>query len=175
MPHLMSPTAVAALLLLAATVDYMSIGPNSLRDRIAFLLALPAIREGWDGSKLDAWTVDKLTALIDSALKSPVVTGSYVAAASARLTLSVAIGCLAIYAVGALMPDKMAAKFGRWAALKFPTGKLHRINTKLWVLAVLLGMLADLPGGNVGLLLTAAVESLVAITATLPITLFGVS
>jgi hypothetical protein len=56
----MSPTATALVLLLALVVDYMSVGPNSIRDRIAFLLAVPAIREGFNGSPLDGWTVDLL-------------------------------------------------------------------------------------------------------------------
>ncbi|MCX4474773.1 hypothetical protein OOK41_31430 [Micromonospora sp. NBC_01655] len=44
---------MAILLLLAIVVDYMSIGPNSLRDRAAFFMALPAIREGFNGSPED--------------------------------------------------------------------------------------------------------------------------
>ena len=57
MVHLMSPTATAILLVLALIIDYMSVGPNSLRDRLAFLMGVAAIREGFNGSPLDRWTV----------------------------------------------------------------------------------------------------------------------
>lgn len=173
MHHVMSPTGVAVLLLLALVVDYMSVGPDSLRDRLAFLMALPAIREGFDGSPLDAWTVGALSSLIDS-LKG-MAEGAYIAGAITSVVLSAAIGCLAIYAVGALLPDKASAKLGRFASIKFPSSAMHRINVKLWVLAILLGLMADLPGGFVGTVLTWAVDGLVTLSASIPFTLFGVS
>lgn len=169
--HLMTPTTVAVLLLLAVAVDYMSIGPNSLRDRLAFLLALPAIREGFDGSPLDKWTVGALSGLIDQAKR--MTGGAYIAGATTSYVLGAAIGLLAVYAIGALLPDKTSRKLGRWAGVKLPAGSLHRLNTKLWALAVVLGMLCDLPGGLVGDTVRVLVDALTGLTAGLPELLFG--
>jgi hypothetical protein len=48
------------LLLLALVVDYMSVGPNSIRDRLAFLMGLVAVREGFNGSPLDDFVAQQL-------------------------------------------------------------------------------------------------------------------
>lgn len=171
MNHVMSPTGVAVLLLMALVVDWMSVGPNSIRDRLAFLLALPAIREGFDGSPLDQWTVGALSNLID-ALKST-AGGSYIAGAVTGVVLSAAIGILAIYTVGVLLPDRLSKKLGRFAALTFPESGIYRLNAKLWLCAILLGLLADLPGGAVGGILTGAVAALTEVVQPLPNLLFG--
>lgn len=173
MHHVMSPTGVAVLLMLALVVDYLSVGPNSIRDRLAFLMALPAIREGFNGSPLDQWTVGALSSVIDKAKE--MADGAYIAGAITSVTLGAAVGVLAIYTVGALMPDKFAKKFGRFAAIKFPTSAIHRLNYKLWGCAALLGMLSDLPTGLVGTTLTWVVDFLVSVAASIPFTLFGVS
>lgn len=173
MQHVMSPTGVAVLLLLALVVDYMSVGPNSIRDRLAFLMGVAAIREGFNGSPLDAWTVGALSRLIDT-LKG-MADGAYIAGAVTSVVLGAGVGVLAIYTVGALLPTKASKRLGRFASINFPTSGLHRINYQLWLLAALLGMLADLPGGMVGDMLTAAVDFLVTVNASIPFTLFGVS
>lgn len=171
MQHEMSPTGVAVLLLLALVVDYMSIGPNSMRDRLAFLIALPVVREGFDDSPLDEWTVDALGTLIDSLLK--MTKGAYIAGASTNAIIGAAVGILFIYTIGALLPDRFSNKLGRFATLSFPTSPMKRINVKLWICAIFLGMLADLPRGLVGDVLTMFVDFLVSVTAFLPETLFG--
>jgi hypothetical protein len=171
--HFMSPTGVAVLLLLALVTDYLSVGPNSIRDRLAFLLALPAIHEGFDGSPLDNWTVGALTRVIDTA--KHMTGGAYIAGAVTSAVLGAAVGVLAIYTVGALMPDKFSARLGRFAAISFPTSAMYRINYKLWSCATLLGLLSDLPGGSVGGLLRAAITMLTGAAIAVPFTLFGVS
>jgi hypothetical protein len=173
MQHVMSPTGVAVLLLLAIVVDYMSVGPDSLRDRIAFLMAVPAIREGFDGSPLDAWTVGWLSSIIDT-LKG-MADGAYIAGATTSVLVGAVIGVAAIYAVACLLPDRASKKLGRFAAMRFPTSAMYRINIKLWILAILIGLCADLPSGIVGDWLTWAVDGLVTLSATIPFTLFGVS
>lgn len=172
MQHTMSPTGVAVLLLLALVVDYMSIGPNSMRDRLAFLIALPVVREGFDDSPLDKWTVDALGQLIDTLLK--MTDGAYIAGASINAIVGAAVGVLFIYTIGALLPDKFSTKLGRFATLSFPTSPMKRINIKLWICAIFLGMLADLPRGLIGDLLTMFVDFLVTVTAFIPSVLFGV-
>lgn len=169
--HQMTPTAVAILLGLALIVDYLSIGPNSIRDRLAFLLALPAVYEGFNGSPLDQWTVGLLSAGIDQ-LKE-MGKGAYIAGAITSTVLGAAVGVLAIYTAGALMPDKFSKRFGRFAALKFPTSPMHRLNYKLWVCAFLLGMLSDLTHGLVGQTVTGCIVALDNVVAPVPSLLFG--
>ncbi len=167
----LGPTGVAALLLLALVVDWMSFGPNSIRDRLAFLMGLVAIRAGFNGSPLDVWTVDAARGGIDT-LKN-MAGGAYIAGAATNLVLSILVGCLAIYTVGCLLPDKAQAKLGPFAKISFPTSPLHRINTKLWVLAILLGLLGDLPGGIVGGILNGSIAALTEVFQPLPNLLFG--
>lgn len=167
----MSPTAVAILLLLALIVDYMSIGPNSLRDRMAFLLAVPAIREGFDGSPADRWTVTALGGVIRSLLDS--TGGAYIAGASVNAIIGVAIGLLWIYVIGCMLPVKASKKLGRFATLTWPQSSLYRLNGRLWLAAVLLGMMSDLPGGLVGDLTRTLVDVVTRLVAPLPALLFG--
>ncbi|MFF0721361.1 hypothetical protein [Micromonospora sp. NPDC003816] len=167
----MSPTAVAVLLLLALVVDYMSVGPNSLRDRLAFFLAVPAIYEGFNESPLDQWTVGTATAFIEKLLDA--TGGAYIAGASINAILGALVGLLWIYTIGCLLPVKASKKLGRFATLTFPQSPLYRINTRLWIAAILLGMLSDLPGGLVGDLTRGSIDLLTWLVAPLPALLFG--
>lgn len=167
----MSPTAVGVTILLALLVDYMSVGPNSVRDRVAFLIAVPAIREGFDGSPLDRETVQAASAGIEQLLAS---TGNaYIAGASVNAILGTAIGILWIYVIGCLMPVKASKRLGRFATLSFPQSGLQRLNGRLWLFAVILGMMSDLPGGAVGDATRSLVDLLTAVVAPLPAFLFG--
>lgn len=174
MAHAMSPTGVAVLLLLALTIDWMSIGPDSFRDRIAFVMGIAAVREGWNGSQLDQWTVNLFSNFIEQ-LKATAGGGAYIAGATTSAVLSAAIACLAIYAVGCLLPTKASAKLGKFANLTFPTSASKHINSKLWVLAIILGLLSDLAGGLVGEIVNGAIDGAAQVCAGLPQTLFGVS
>ena len=180
----MSPTGVFAILLLALVVDWMSIGPNSVRDRIAFLLALPAIQVGWDGSPLDRWTVQMLTTWIDEAKNTG---NSTLAQASTSMVLGVLVAVLAVYCVGCLLPEKTAVTLGDFAKHSFTKAggaavprvpgaraSKYRLNTRLWLCAIFLGMLADLPGGIVGTILRAFIDADTKIVAPIPNFLFGV-
>ncbi|MFY1658591.1 hypothetical protein [Micromonospora sp. WMMD1274] len=171
MAHTMSPTAVAILLLLALIVDYMSIGPNSLRDRLAFVMAVPALKEGFDGSPADQKTVAAAGGAIQSLLDS--TGGAYIAGASVNAILGVAIGLLWIYAIGCLLPIKSSKKLGRFATLSWPQSPLYRINWKMWTVAALLGMMSDLPNGLVGDLTRTLLEIVTSLVAPLPALLFG--
>jgi hypothetical protein len=182
--HLMSPTAVAILLLLALVVDWMSFGPNSIRDRIAFCLALPAISEGFNGGPLDRWTVEALSSAIDR-LKAA-GGDSYVAGANTERVIAALVGILFIYTLGCLAPERWSNKLGPYARLAFSKGggavgvggpvgggAKRRLNWRLWLCAGLLGVLAELPGGLVGELLHTFVSILDAVAAPLPAFLFG--
>lgn len=173
MVHIMSPTATAILLLLALLIDYMSVGANSLRDRLAFLMGVAAIREGFNGSPADRWTVGMATKGIEMLLDSPPVSGSYMAGASINALVGFGVAALFIYTVGCLMPVKWAKKMGRFATWTFPQSPIMRINWKLWIAAILLGMLADLPTGFIGGLTEGSVVFLTGLFAPLPEWLFG--
>lgn len=169
----LTPTGVAVLLMLALVVDYMSIGPGSIRDRIAFFMALPAISQGFSGGPLEHWTVDKVGAFID-ALKG-MAEGSYIAGATTEVIIGVAVGVLAIYTVGVLLPVKASKKLGGFAKLNWGNSAAGRLNTKLWVSAALLGVLADLPRGLVGEVLRGGIGFLTSWVGILPGALFGAS
>lgn len=171
--HVMSPTGTAVLLFLALVVDYMSVGPNSLRDRLAFLMGVAAIRDGFNGSPADRWTVGMATRGIELLLDSPPVSGSYLAGAAVNVLVGAAVGLLFIYTVGCLLPLKAAKKVGRFATLTFPQSPVYRINWKLWIAAILLGMLADLPAGFIGGLTEGSVVFLTGLFAPLPEWMFG--
>lgn len=183
--HLMSPTAVAILLLLALVIDWMSFGPNSIRDRIAFCLALPAISEGFNGGPLDRFTVEALGAAIDR-LKAA-GGDSYIAGANTGRVIAALVGILFLYTIGVLMPEKWSNKLGPYARLAFSRtgggvvsvtgpaggGAKRRLNWRLWACAALLGVLVELPGGLVGELLRTFVSVLDAVASPLPAFLFG--
>lgn len=169
--HLMTPTAVAVLLLMALTLDYMTVGPAWLRDRAAFLFALVAIREGFNGSPLDAWTVGALSSLVQQLLDS--TDGAYIAGAAVNVVLGAAVACVGVYTVGQLMPVKFAKKLGRFAALKFRASPTHQLNVSLWVCAALLGLMLDLPGGQAGVVLRWLYDIDLHLVAPLPGQLFG--
>ncbi|MCX5066884.1 hypothetical protein OOJ91_13615 [Micromonospora lupini] len=169
--HTMSPTTVAILLLLALLIDWMSVGPNSLRDRLAFIIAVPTIREGFDGSPLDQWTVETLSKLVQSLLDS--TGGAYIAGASINFVLGAGIALLWIYAVGCMLPIKLSKKLGRFATLSFPASGLRRLNAPLWIVAILLGLMSDLPGGLVGDTARALIDAAATLVAPWPAMLFG--
>ncbi|WP_431895901.1 hypothetical protein [Micromonospora haikouensis] len=171
MEHTMSPTAVAILLLLAIVVDYMSIGPNSLRDRLAFIMAVPAIKEGFDGSPADQKTVAALGGIIEGLLDS--TGGAYIAGASVNAVLGVGIGLLWIYTIGCMLPVKTSKKLGRFATLTWPQSPLYRLNGKMWLVAAILGMMSDLPGGLIGDLTRSLLDIVTGLVAPLPALLFG--
>ncbi|MBB5872000.1 hypothetical protein F4553_005379 [Allocatelliglobosispora scoriae] len=171
--HLLSPAGVASMLILAFVIDYLSIGPDNWRDKVAFLIALPMLRMGFDGGPLDTWTVGALSGAID-ALKAA-GGGSYIAGAATHFVVSALVACLAIYAAGALMPDKLSTRLGAFARLSFPTTPQRRVNWKLWAIAALLGMMADLTAGAIGGILDHVLDWLSVGVSWLPGFLFGIS
>lgn len=173
-PHFMTPTTVGVTLLLALMIDFSSFGPNSLRDRIAFVLATPAIREGFDGSPADQWTVQWLRRGIESLLDSPPVSGSYLAGASANVLIGVVISVLWLYVVLCMLPAKpLTKRLGRAAAITFPASAQWRLNLPLWACAIALGLMADLPAGMVGSVCRASIDVLIAPITGLVVWLFG--
>ncbi|GAA2696602.1 hypothetical protein Apa02nite_068200 [Actinoplanes palleronii] len=171
MQHHMSPTAVAILFLLALVVDWMSVGPNSIRDRVAFFFALAAVREGFNGSPLDRWTVGFLGGIIQQLLDA--TKGAYIAGAIVSTVIGAAVGILWIYTVGCVLPVKAGKKLGRFATLSFPQSPLYRLNVQMWVIAFLLGMLSDLPHGAIGSMTASSIDLVTSVVAPLPAYLFG--
>jgi hypothetical protein len=175
MPHMMSPTATAALLLIALIIDYMSVGANSIRDRLAFLMATAAFREGFDGSPADAATVGFASDGIGMLLRNPITSGSYLAGASAAVLVGVLVVVAFLYALSCLAPNKWQKQLGRMATANFPASGLHKINWKLWGLAAILGMTADLPQGMAGVIIEACVVFLTGLFGPFIFWLLGVA
>jgi len=167
----MSPTGVFVVLMLALLIDYLSVGRDSIRDRVAFLLAVAGFRDGFDGSPLDRWTVQRLSDFIGALLEK---TGdAYIAGTNINIAVGAMVGLLGIYGMACLIPSRASKRLGRWVTLSFPTSAMGRINWKLWVVAFLLGILADLGRGVIGEAVEFFVESMTWIAAPLVILLFG--
>lgn len=169
----MSPTGVAVLLLLAFAIDYVSIGPNWLRDRIAFTMYIAAIYEGFNGSRIDTWTLERLTGTIRWALDQPIFTGAYIVGASASAIVGVSIGATWVYGLGCLLPNKASKRLGRFATINFPPSGVWAINGRLLTVAVLLGLFGDVPVAWVGDVTSGTNEALAALYAPLPGLLLG--
>lgn len=169
----MSPTGVAALFLLALMVDYAAFLPTALGDRLAFCLALVAIRVGFNDSQLDKWTVERLEAFIDFAKDA--AGDAYIANAVTSQVLGIFVGILFFYVVGCMVPDRFSSRLGRYATLGFPPGKPRSINYKLWLCAFGLGLMGELPNGWIGDLTMFFIGLFTAICTPLPNLIFGVS
>lgn len=168
--RVLSPTGVCVMIILAFVVDYLSVGPNSLRDRLAFVLAIVALHDGFDGSPLDRWTVGILESLVGQLLS---MTGdAYIAGASINIVIGAGVGIVWIYAIGCMLPEK-TPRAGRYAALTWPTAPQFRINVKLWGIALILGMLSDLPQGAVGAMSRGLFDLVAGLVAPIPSFLFG--
>lgn len=184
-PPALSAAGIFALMLCALLVDYASVGPEWLRDRLAFLMGLTAIRLGWDGSIFDKYTVDTITAWIDEAKRTG---NTQLAAARTEDVFKVLVGLLFLYCLGCLLPTKASAKLGRYALLAFtpasarpgmggpggPGGSRYRLNLRLWACAWLLGVLAELSGGLTGGALAQLISLCVRLLTPIPAWFFGV-
>ena len=172
MTHLMTPTGVFFVLALAVTIDALSVGPDSIRDRVAFFLAVPAIYEGFNGSPVDQWTIEKLSALIDQAKEAG--TGTYIAGAATQAILGIGVFVVVVLTIGVLLPMKASAKLGKFAAYTFKVKDSSRLNWKLWGSAAIIGMFCDLPMGWFGDLVVSCVVALDGFVSILPGSLMGI-
>lgn len=171
-------SAVTIIFCLAAAfgLDYGGVGPD-IREKIALLIAAPAIRAGWDGSSVDQWTVGALRSVLSSGLQA---TGPVVAvAALVDAVLIITVCGSAVWSLGMLWPSKLGGKrMGKFATLSL-AGKhsgLRKINPTIWVNAFILGIMADLiPGGLFGDGLRGILDMLGPICNSLPGFLVGVS
>ena len=169
--HEMTPTGVAVLLLLAIAIDYISIGPNWLRDRIAFLMGIAAIYEGFNNSTLDHWTLARVTDVIQWALDQ---TGdAYIAGASAAAVVGILVGAVWLYGLGCILPAAASKKVGRIATVTFPPSGVWAVNWRLWAVAAALGLLGDVPVGWVGDVTAGTDRLLASLWAPLPGLLLG--
>jgi hypothetical protein len=171
--HQMSPTGVAVLLLLAVAIDYISIGPNYIRDRIAFTMYIAAFYEGFNGSKLDSWTLERATGAIRWALDQPVFSGAYIAGASASAIIGILVGAAWFYGLGCMLPQKSSKRLGRFATITFPPSGIWAINGRLLTVAVILGLFGDVPVAWVGDLTSGTNHMLAGLYAPLPGLLLG--
>lgn len=167
----MSPTMVFVVLLLAFAIDWSSFGHDSIRDRVAFALSLPALRLGFDGSLADRSVVSTIGYFIDNTKGA--VSDAYIAQADTGKVIGVLASLVFAYAVGCMMPEKWSGKMGPYARLSFSSGKRHRLNYKLWACSAFLAVTADLMNGWSGILARGTVNVLSHIAAGLSAALFG--
>lgn len=171
--HILSPTAVAALVVIAWIVDFFSVGPAWVQTRLVFATVVTFVRQGFDDSPLDKWTVDKAAELIQSLLNQ--AHGSYIAGAAADMIVGFIIFGLFIFCLGCMLPVKWAKKTGRFSTLQFKETGLRKMNWQIWGMAVPLGLLADLPNGFAGTMCDVFVNLCVFTTGPIPALLFGAS
>lgn len=200
---MLSPVGVWALLTFALVVDWIQVGPDWLRSRVAFLGGLVAIRVGWDESPIDRWITGFAGGAVDIARATggggiapatpvtvpgslpvpgaapsgaPLPTPDTGLSTDTRLMLGVLVAMLALYCLGCLLPSRLSGKLGGWAQLAFSGkggGGKYRLTWRLWVCAALLGITCDLPGGIAGATIRGAVDTLTAAVAPWIAVLFG--
>ncbi|GIJ51338.1 hypothetical protein Val02_82240 [Virgisporangium aliadipatigenens] len=186
----MSPNSIFALLFMALMIDWLSIGPDDWRDRLAFCLGMPAIRAGWDGSPADRATIDLISTWVEEIKKTGNATLAQTSTAS---VISVLAAALAIYCFGVLAPAKWSNKLGKLALATFrgksgaaaaggpPVagprvgGKGRQLNPKLWACAYLIAITVELTGGLVGMAAQGSVSALTKVVGFVPGLVFGVS
>lgn len=171
--HSLSPTAVAVLFIIGFIIDYFAIGPAWVQTRLTFICVVVAVRQGFDDSPLDKWTVDKASSLIQSALD--MAKGAYIAGASAAFLVGCVVGILSIYTLGCMLPIKASKRLGRIATAQFKETGLRKINPNVWLLAIPLGLLADAPAGWIGQLTAFCMDIYSFIATPLPGLVFGAS
>lgn len=188
--HYMSPLGVFTLLLLALIIDYTSAGPDSIRDIVAFTMALPAIADGWSGQWLAKWTVGWLGGVLETGMKH---SGSeYMATISGAGMIGVMLGLLVFFATFCIIPAKIGAKFkvGKLSGLTFRSVKFgkkkggiedvadegaskRRLCFPLWACAIILGLLWPLAMGWAGDILQFEINSFAWVWKPIPNKLFG--
>lgn len=173
-PHTMSPTAVFIALIVALAIDASAFGPGRWPDKLAFIIAAPAIREGFDGSPLDQWTTQRLHDWIQAGLDSKAVAGSYLSYADVNKVIGAVIGFIWVYALVCLLPGRwFSKKLGRIANLQFPASRQMRLNPTVWSVAIALGLFADLPAGAIGLVCRGSIDMLTGPIMVCLVFLFG--
>jgi hypothetical protein len=180
--HAMTPTGVAVTIMLAVLIDMMSVGPNSIRDRVAWVFAVTAIRDGFSGSDIERNTVGKVADALAAGLKQ---TGdAYIHAADANKIVGAVIGCIWIFTICALVPDSWASRMGPAARMRF--GRRHsltvddggassgpRLNYWLWGSAFLVGISGHLAQGAIGASIDIVLNTIVWPVVWLMTFLFG--
>lgn len=171
MEHYMTPTGVFFVLALAITIDALRVGPNAISDRVAWFFAVPGIYEGFNGSFVDEFTLQKVGAFIDWAKAHS--GGAYIAGASTQGILGIGVLVVVILTIGVLLPTKATAKLGKFAAFTFEMKKPRRINYKLWGSAAVIGLFCDLPMGNFGEAVKGTVVWMSAVVSYVPNQIMG--
>lgn len=159
-----TPSAVFLIFVLAWMVDYWSVGADSIRDRLAFLMALAAVRVGFDGSSLDKVTLEYLTTWLDQVKGTG---NTFLEKGTADDILNVIIVAVVLYSVFVMVPSKFSHKLGGAAKLTFKKSS-SRINWKLWFCAFFLGMFVDLARGPFGAFARGIVGLDVALVSVIP-------
>jgi hypothetical protein len=167
----LSPTAVASLVVLAFIIDFFSVGPAAFQTRATFILVATFMRQGFDDSPLDKWTVDKAAQLIQSGLDQ--AGPAWIAGASANAIVGFIVGALFIFCLGNMLPQKWSRRTGRMATMQWKETQLRKMNPPVWIAAAAFGMLSDLPDGLIGIMCDAFSNLCLFVAGPAPALIFG--
>jgi hypothetical protein len=167
----MTDATIVMSLSIAFAIDYMSIGTDTVRDKLAFLLALPAIHACWSDSSLDNGVTNIMKQLMETGLKATGTQRDVAQMSNAGIKCFVFFTL--IYVIGVLMPNKWSSKAGRWATYSFKGKTATRVNYRLWGCAFVIALLGGQLGGLSGSLLTSFLDIMTSVTVWLPSMLIG--
>lgn len=166
----MSPAQTFLVLVIAFALDFWSIGRNSIRDRIAFFMALAAFYVGFRNSSIAKSAIDTLNNI--TVESSKLLGDAYIAKGMAAAGLTVITVLLFIYTLLCLAPEKWTDRLGPYAKRSFQSKS--RVNLQLWGCAFFLAILAEVPKGWFGSLIRLFVQLDVAIWSAVARTAFGI-
>jgi hypothetical protein len=180
---------VFTVLVLAFVIDYSHAGTAGMLERIPFMMALPAIADGWQSSWLANHTVGWLGSAITYGLHH---SGSaYLAGASGNACAGALIGLVELFSIACLLPASWGRRFklGRVTSLKFSSisfGKgesleeglgggatTGRLNPTMWFCSIFLGLMWPTVQGSIGTLLRAEIVMFAGLVKPIPNWLFG--
>lgn len=154
--HYMSPALTCMAVAAALFLDWFGAGADSWKDRVAGMLYLAGIREGWNGGALDRWTVERCSWFIEIAKDTG---NAHIKDADTSQILGGLLAILMVYFLAAWLPNwkaltKIFGKYGRVFApittLSLPKTGGSRINVKMLLMVVPLALMADLIPGRSG-------------------------
>lgn len=173
--HPLTPTATAALLIIAFTLDYFSLLPAWAQTRLVFICAVVGFRQGFNDGPLDRWTVERATDVVELALDQ--AKGSYIAGAIPLTIVGILVGILSIYTIGLMLPNKpfLSKKLGRFVTAGFKETGYRKLSFMTYALALPLALMAELPLGWMGDATMFVMDVYEWVGTPLPALVFGVA
>lgn len=148
--HYMSPALTFISVAAAILLDWFGVGPDSWKDRVASLLYLAGIREGWNGGAIDNWLCEKCSWVIDITKSTG---NAHLRDADTAQIIGGLLALLMAYFLLAWFPNWrwIYKTFGKWISwtskINLPKSSAGRINVKVILMCVPLGLMSDLIPG----------------------------